>query len=162
MEFHPEEQGREAVARAFAGHRRAIEALLPTATIRHIGSTAVPGALTKGDLDLLVSVPAAQFEAAVGAVRARYAVNQPENWTATFASFREDPVGEVPVGVQVVVAGSDDERLFLEWPERLAADADLLAEYNALKLGRRGADPDDYIAAKGEFIETRLGVRRSG
>jgi GrpB-like predicted nucleotidyltransferase (UPF0157 family) len=159
VEFRPEEHNREAVAAAFRAHRRGIEMLVPIATVRHIGSTAVTGALTKGDLDLLVSVPARELEAATAALRGRYAVNQPENWSTTFASLREEPAGEVPVGVQVVVAGSDDERLFIEWPERLVADANLLAEYNALKRRQQGADPDDYIAAKGEFIEIRLGVR---
>ena len=32
--------------------------LLPTAEIEHIGATAIPGALTKGDLDVMVRVAA--------------------------------------------------------------------------------------------------------
>jgi uncharacterized protein len=44
--------------------------MVPEAEIEHIGATSVPGALTKGDVDLLVSVPAERFGAAVAALEA--------------------------------------------------------------------------------------------
>ncbi len=47
--------------RMFAGLR----VLLPEAELDHIGATAVPGALTKGDLDILVRVSPPAFPAAV-------------------------------------------------------------------------------------------------
>lgn len=50
--FLAEERIRGAVKRALARHRRRLQRLLPLADIVHVGSTAVPGSLTKGDLDL--------------------------------------------------------------------------------------------------------------
>jgi GrpB-like predicted nucleotidyltransferase (UPF0157 family) len=37
---------------------------LPGARVEHVGSTAVPGSLTKGDLDICVIVEGGQFERA--------------------------------------------------------------------------------------------------
>ncbi len=157
MQFRPEEENREAVAAAFEEHREAISPLLPGARIEHIGATAVPGALTKGDLDLMVSVAPGDFEAAVVALRRRYAVNQPGNWSPRFASFEQLPSGAVPVGVQLVVLGSRDEKLFTEWRDRLRGDPELRQRFNAFKRGQTGAEPDEYIAAKARFIEAELG-----
>jgi GrpB-like predicted nucleotidyltransferase (UPF0157 family) len=157
VEFRPEQANREAVAKAFDEHRAVIEALLPAAEVEHIGSTAVPGALTKGDLDLLVRVPEGRFDSAHAALRNRYAVDQPQKWTSRFASFKQEPAGEIPVGVQLVVAGGTDDALFVAWRDRLRADPDLLERFNAFKRGQVGADPDDYIEAKAQFIEAVIG-----
>ena len=157
MKFRPEEANREAVISTFDDHRCAITALLPAAEVEHIGSTAVPGALTKGDLDLLVRIPSSQFDSAVAALRRRYAVNQPRSWTSQFASFKQEPADEIPVGVQLVIAGGKDDALFLAWRDRLRTDPGLRERFNAFKRGQVGAGPDEYIEAKAEFIEAELG-----
>lgn len=162
VEFLPEELNRERVAPAFAEHRQAIQELISYAEVEHVGATSVPGALTKGDLDLLVSVPDEQFKRAATALQERYSIHQPENWTATFASFKEVPEGEIPVGVQLVVRGSHDEYLFIKWRKRLTAEPELLAEYNALKRDLSGADPDTYVTAKAQFIEAHMGSPSKG
>jgi GrpB-like predicted nucleotidyltransferase (UPF0157 family) len=102
----------------------------------------VPGALTKGDLDLLVRVEGRHFPEAVALLTSAFAINQPEVWSETFASFSEEPAGEIAVGVQLVVAESEDDRLFVEWRERLTSEPELLERYNQLK---------------GAFIEAELG-----
>lgn len=157
MRFEPEESNRAAVASCYAKHRAAIEALVPGAEIEHVGSTAVPGALTKGDLDLLVRVPEQHFAAAIESLKAELVVDQAENWSSTFASFRPPSEGEIPVGIQVVIAGSGDDALFLEWRERLRSEPELLERFNRFKLGQAGAEPDHYVAAKAAFIEAVLG-----
>ena len=159
MRFRPESDFRAPVAAAAARHRKAIESALRGAEIEHIGSTAVPDALTKGDLDLLVRTPPQLFERAIAVLRSRYEINQPENWTSGFASFREVPEGEVAVGIQLVVAGGADDRLLIAWRDRLLADPELLERYNEFKRGQEGADGDAYIEAKGAFIEAILGER---
>ena len=130
---------------------------MPGAAVEHIGATSVPGALTKGDLDLLVRVPADRFGAAVTALEAEYAIHQPENWTPRFASFKEAPEGDVPVGLQVVVSGGESDRLFREWRDRLSRDPALLESYNELKSRHAGDEPDAYVDAKARFIEAVIG-----
>ncbi len=147
------------VRAAFADHSARIARVLPEAAIEHVGSTAIPGALTKGDLDLLVRTPAERFAGAVAALRDRYAVHQPENWTPTYASFADRGSHDPPVGVQLVVAGSADDALFAPFRDALIADPQLLAQYNALKRGLDGAEYDDYTDAKQAFIERVLAGR---
>jgi GrpB-like predicted nucleotidyltransferase (UPF0157 family) len=55
-------RAREQAQRLFeAVSKSLIEVLPPAADVRHFGATAVPGCLTKGDLDIVVRVPIDQF-----------------------------------------------------------------------------------------------------
>jgi GrpB-like predicted nucleotidyltransferase (UPF0157 family) len=83
-------------------------------------------------------------------------LHQPENWTATFASFVDPNAADPPVGVQLVVPGSDEESIFEPFIEALTQDPRLLDEYNALKTRLDGADYDRYTREKGEFVERVL------
>jgi GrpB-like predicted nucleotidyltransferase (UPF0157 family) len=151
-----EEEIRDAVAVEFERCRVEIEALLPNADVEHIGATAVPGSLTKGDLDVLVRVPSREFGNALAVLGSEFTIHQRENWTGGFASFTKETASDVPVGVQLVVADGDEDHMFIGWRGRLIADPDLLDRYNDLKLSRRNGGPDEYRAAKGEFIAAEL------
>jgi GrpB-like predicted nucleotidyltransferase (UPF0157 family) len=159
IRVRPEAQLRASVTAAFAQHRERIAERLPAAEIEHVGSTSIPGALTKGDLDLLVRVDAAGFEPAVRVLRTLYAVHQPDNWTPTYASFSDADAHDPPVGVQLVVAGSADDALFGPFRRAMIADPELLAAYNDLKRRFDGSDYDAYTDAKAQFIE-RVMARR--
>jgi GrpB-like predicted nucleotidyltransferase (UPF0157 family) len=141
---------------AFEAHRRDIAALLPAAEIEHVGATAVPGALTKGDVDVLVRVPERDFAEAVLLLRGRYIVHQPHNWSGTLASFKVRGRSEPPVGVQLVVAGSDSDDFFGPFRDALINEPALLAEYNELKQRLDGLDYESYTERKGEFVERVL------
>ena len=141
---------------AFRAHSRRIAAALPAAEIEHVGSTAIPGALTKGDLDLLVRVPAQQFAAAAATLGDLYAVHQADNWTPTYASFVDADARDPPVGVQLAVAGSADDALFAPFRDALIADPVLLTQYNALKRSLDGAEYEHYTDVKGAFVERVL------
>ena len=95
-----EEAIRERVAALFARRSAELSALLPAARVEHIGSTAVPGSLTKGDLDICVVVAGADFEAAARILTDRLAIHQPENWSPTLASFTAPSEDGIDVGVQ--------------------------------------------------------------
>lgn len=64
VRFHPWEQVSGPAQRAFERHAARIRAALPDAMVEHVGSTAVPGSITKGDVDLQVRIPAVRFAAA--------------------------------------------------------------------------------------------------
>ncbi len=130
--------------------------LLPTAEIEHVGATAVPGALTKGDLDILVRVQADDFAPSIVVLTDEYAIHQPQNWTSTLASFIDPAELHPEVGVQLVVAASADDALFGPFRDALIGDPDLLQQYNALKRRLDGADHATYTAVKGEFVEQIL------
>jgi GrpB-like predicted nucleotidyltransferase (UPF0157 family) len=150
MKMVREEEIRERVAGVFEHRRSAIAALLPGARIEHVGSTAVPGSLTKGDLDICVSVAAERFASGTQILSSRYLIHQPENWTPYFASFLVPAVEEVDVGVQLVVAGSPEEQSFIGWRERLRADPGL--RYDRCKSQYSGAPEEVYREAKERLI----------
>jgi GrpB-like predicted nucleotidyltransferase (UPF0157 family) len=164
VRIRPEADIRAAAQAAFETHRERIFELLPEAEIEHVGSTSIPGALTKGDVDLLVRVEDDAFAGASATLQEQYAVHQPENWTPTYASFKDPETSDPSVGVQLAVTGSADDALFGPFREALIRDPALLAEYNELKLRHDGDDYERYTEVKGEFVErvlARLGQRRA-
>lgn len=134
-----------------AGLMAHLQALVPRAEIHHVGSTAIPGALTKGDVDLLLRVGAGDFPAAVATLRRHFAVKQAGNWTEAFASFGDDTSFPFPLGVQLAVRDSEGD-VFLRLHERIATDARLLAEYNRLKRDHAPRGPKEYWEAKDRFF----------
>jgi GrpB-like predicted nucleotidyltransferase (UPF0157 family) len=122
--------------------------------VHHIGATAMPFGHTKGDVDVNVRVEAAKLAALVAALRERFDVAQPENWTTTFASFSTDRYS-LPLGIQVTVIGSADDFL-LALRDRMLAEPDLLGEYDDRKLRAGALGPAAYWAAKNAFLQELL------
>jgi GrpB-like predicted nucleotidyltransferase (UPF0157 family) len=147
---------RDLAETVFHEHRDAVLAIVPDAEVEHVGATAVPGALTKGDVDLVVRVRGPDFAAAVEALRGRYAVHQPHNWTPTLASFKAPHATGLEVGIQLVVEGSDADGFFGPFRDALIRSPGLLAEYNDLKQRLDGLEYERYTERKGEFIERIL------
>ena len=145
---------REQAAAAFEQHHARLLALLPQAEIQHIGSTALPGALTKGDLDIVVRVSQKEFDAAEATLAAYYERNIDSTRTAGFASFKDDSA-DPPLGIQLVVRGSDLDD-FCTFRDFLAAHPAYLAEYNQLKQAAHGQPMDTYREQKSRFVEQIL------
>ena len=82
--------------------RARLAALVPGLEVHHVGATAMPAAVTKGDVDVVVRVSSAQFSALVEALKPSFTEKQRENWTPEFASFGDESSYALPVGVQVV------------------------------------------------------------
>jgi RimJ/RimL family protein N-acetyltransferase/GrpB-like predicted nucleotidyltransferase (UPF0157 family) len=157
VRFRPAEELRPEADAALAAHRGRIASLVPRAEVEDGGATAVPGALTKGDVDVLVRVPADDFGAAREALGRRYAVHQLENWSETLASFKEELSDAPPVGVQLVAAGSEVDRMLRGTRDALAARPELLERYNELKRSFDGRDPEEYWRAKTAFLDELWG-----
>ena len=147
-----EEEIRGRVAGIFARRRAELEEMLPGARVEHVGSTAVPGSLTKGDLDICLIVEADEFEAASRVLAERFQIHQPENWSRTLASFIAPSEVGIDIGVQLVPTGSPDERSFVGWRDRLRADPELRIRYDELKRRHRANGRDAYRAAKERLI----------
>jgi GrpB-like predicted nucleotidyltransferase (UPF0157 family) len=95
----------------------------------------------------------ADFDAAARALTDRLAIHQPENWSPTPASFTAPSEDGIEVGVQLVPAGSRDERLFIGWRDRLRADPELRTHYDELKRRHSGDGIDAYRDAKERLTE---------
>lgn len=151
VHFRPKEEIESVADEVFARQRSRVLALVPSADVQHVGATAVPGALTKGDLDLVVRVPAPDFAAARERLSEIYGIHQPESWDASFASFVDAGEAAMPVGVQLVVIGSDAD-VFVSARDRLRAQPDVLRSLNALKAAHEGRSHEGYRAAKSAFF----------
>ena len=137
-----------------------IRVLLPDAELHHIGATAVPGALTKGDIDILLRTLPSDFPAAVDALKQHFQIKQPANWTPEFASFGDDTAYALPVGVQVVIKDSSvDFLLFLR--DYFIDNSEALNEYNRLKAAHSKDGQEDYWKAKNKFLSRILVGRKT-
>jgi GrpB-like predicted nucleotidyltransferase (UPF0157 family) len=153
--FFPSRSYLQRVANLFTEHQTRILDLFPTAEVEHIGATSVPGLLTKGDLDLQVSVPLEEFNQALVLLQTEYSDHQLENWTESFASFKDEKGSDIPVGVQLVIQGSESD-FFVKSRELLLAQPEKVEELNRLKQSHADGDMDTYIKHKGEFFTTLL------
>ena len=143
------------VQRVLARVTPQLRRLLPNAEIDHIGATAIPGAITKGDIDLVVRIAPAAFQAAVEILSAHFGIKQRENWTPAFASFGDDHGYPLPLGIQLVAKNAEPDFLtFLR--DHLIWNPAALAEYNLLKVQHAADGADGYWQAKHAFISKIL------
>lgn len=159
VSFKPSEGFESLAEEIFQKEKSRILKLIPAAEVEHIGSTAIPGSITKGDLDINVRV-VDSFDDAVKQLKALYQINQPENWTDTFASFKDDDSFELPVGVQLTVMNSEYDD-FVALRDLLIKSPNLLEEYNQMKLKYEGKDMDEYRKEKSDFFEKLRGILKS-
>jgi GrpB-like predicted nucleotidyltransferase (UPF0157 family) len=136
---------------------RRVRMLVPFASVHHIGSTILPGALTKGDLDLLVRVQSrGDFVEARRILRRHFRRNKPSTSNAYFTSFLLGRQGGFDVGMQLTIKGAKTDT-FLRFNRILRRNPRLLAEYNAVKKAASGGRQPAYRRAKALFIQRALG-----
>lgn len=143
--------------RRFAAERTRIAAALGAVAIRidHIGSTAVPGLSAKPIVDIDVSVPDVEDEAAyvplLGAAGYELRVREPGH------RMLRTPARDVHV--HVCTTGSDWERRHLLFRDRLRRDTADREAYATLKrelATREWPDMNAYADAKGPLIDAIL------
>jgi GrpB-like predicted nucleotidyltransferase (UPF0157 family) len=131
-------------------------ALGPTAVrVEHVGSTSVPGLGAKPVIDIQVSVPDLEDEAAFrDPLELLGYVHTPDD-EAQHRFFRREGAGLATRQVHVCHVGGEWERRHLAFRDYLRADRSAAAEYERLKRGlaeRHGMDIDAYIDGKAPFI----------
>lgn len=156
VSFKASEDFKDLAEEIFQKEKSRILKLIPAAEIEHIGSTAIPGSITKGDLDINVRVTVEDFDKAVEKLKTLYQINQPKNWTDTFASFKDDDSFDLPIGVQLTVIDSEYDD-FISLKDLLVKRVDLLEEYNQMKVKYEGKDMEEYRKEKSDFFEKLRG-----
>lgn len=131
------------------------ENIVPRAGIEHIGSSSIPGALSKGDIDILVLVELEYFQEAKAALDSEFSPNPGMPAEDDFVSYSGSHLG-TDFGIQLA-AGSDDKFQFLALKEKLLTSPDLLEKYNRLKIDHSGDSMDKYRKAKSKFIHAIVG-----
>jgi GrpB-like predicted nucleotidyltransferase (UPF0157 family) len=135
-----------------------LAALVPRGEFHHIGATAIPGSITKGDVDVVLRVAQPGFVPATECLRRCFAINQPENWTGDFASFADEHSFPFPLGVQLVVKNSESD-FFLFLVEYFISNPEQLAEYNRIKLQNAPLGIVEYRNAKERYLSPIIAGR---
>jgi len=128
-----------------------LSSILPDARIEHVGASAIPGAYSRGGVDICVAVPPDSFDEALGVLcEAGYLPRSQPGAGARWAALAA-PHGAVPLTLQLIESGSTHESL-MRFRDALRGDPTLLARYNAVKIeaGPRGGPA--YDGAKARFF----------
>ncbi|MEC1153931.1 GrpB family protein [Cytobacillus horneckiae] len=140
----------EKVENAYLLHKKIINERLPFADVQHVGSSAIPNSLTKGDLDIQVRVTLEQFPIAVQTLEALYELNEGSSKTDCFRAFKDNST--VPaLGVQLTVINSEVD-FFWKFREVLLINDKYRKEYDDIKRNYEGKEMDKYREAKSEFF----------
>ncbi len=132
-----------------------LTAILPDARIAHVGASSIPGAYSRGGVDVCVAVPRESFDEALGVLgEAGFTVREEALRTEQLCML-DAPMTDVPLSVQLIESGSRFE-FFMQFRDALRADAALLARYNAIRIAAAPQGDEAYREAKGVFIERVL------
>ncbi len=149
--FRQVEMFTEMANKVFEEQKKEILAKLPYAEVHHIGSTTIPGSITKGDLDVNVRVEKKDFNTAIESMKQMYDINQPENWRGGFASFQTDTL-EIDFGAQLTIIDSEED-VFLRNKAVLQSHPELVEKLNQIKLKYEGKLMTAYRKEKYEFFK---------
>lgn len=133
----------------FESEKERLLEFIPGVDIQHIGGTSIPDSISKGDLDINVRVKKEDFNGVVKRLKKVYEINQPENWTDGFASFKDDLRD---LGVQVTTIGGSED-YFITQRDYLRNHPKVLEELNILKQEFEGRNMDEYRHEKSRFFD---------
>jgi len=152
VHFKPTSDFLELANKIFEVQKVRIVQLLPNADVQHIGSTSIPNSITKGDLDLVIRVPREEFKQATEELQSIYDINQSENWSDKFASFKDEKNLGIDFGAQLVIKGSKSDD-FIKLRDILLKNPNLVEELNAIKIKYEGKSMVDYRKEKADFFQ---------
>ena len=128
---------------------------LPDARVEHIGASSIPGAISKGDLDVFVGIRRSEFRQSILLLREiGFSEKQETLRTPSLCMLESERYG-CDVAVQLVENGSRFE-MFLEFRDALQRDPKLVADYNNMKRRCEALDENRYREIKSTFIERIL------
>lgn len=152
VHFRPMEDIRHIADAEFEKRKQQLLELMPYADVQHVGSTSIPGALTKGDLDIQVRVAEGEFEAAKALLRKYFRPNHEyEIWSESFASFEDYDNIDIPLGIQLTIKDSVYDEFHLV-RELFRSSPELLERYNELKRSVDGRPYSEYRKRTRDFF----------
>lgn len=129
--------------------------VVPHGQIEHVGASSVPGADSKGDLDICLVVDGQELEKVVSTLRAIGYVEQPHTLRTNQLCMLVWDEAQREHAVQVVAAGSVFMS-FLTFRDLLRSRPELVRAYNDVKRSAAMLPEDLYRQRKAEFIKNVL------
>lgn len=135
----------------FWQENKKIKERLEHADIQHVGSSAIPGTLTKGDVDIQVRVKQEDFDESSRVLESLYPINEKSEQKDSFRSFyTKDTI--LPLGVQLTVCHTPHD-VFHKFRDVLLINEGYREQYDELKASYDGKDMMSYRAAQHHFFE---------
>lgn len=134
----------------FNTQKERIKKNIPDADIEHVGSSAIPNSLTKGDLDIQVRVSSHSFLHAVERLSKLYDLNEGSIKTNKFRAFKDDTISP-PLGIQLTVFDSEFD-FFWKLRDLLLQNSKYRNKYDDLKKKFEGKEMEKYREAKNDFF----------
>src|SRR5690625_144128 len=150
VNFYKQANFKQAAEKTFILQRELIQELIPNADIQHVGSSAIPNSLTKGDLDIQVRVSSKSFLQAVEKLSGLYDLNEGSIKTNEFRAFKDDTMSP-PLGIQLTVFDSEFD-FFWKFRDILLQNNKYRYKYDNLKRSFEGKGMDEYREAKNDFF----------
>lgn len=156
MKFLKPEEYLPQVNALYAQLRERLTRHLPVAEIEHIGSSAIRGALSKGDLDVLVRVAREHFSDSLEKIQ-QLGFSVKKDTLRTNSLCMLEAIDTNGVAIQLIEKGSEFE-MFVKFRDLLNSDSRLVERYNRLKTDSVGLSAEEYRQQKSKFIRALLGL----
>lgn len=116
MKFYASREYQPRCHTLFEHYQNKIKTLLPSAVIEHIGASSIPNAISKGDLDICISVTQTEFDGAIQKLITLNFLEKKETLRTNQLCMLES-LNNDDVALQLIVKGSEFESfIFLEMP----------------------------------------------
>ena len=134
--------------------------ILPTDRVEHVGSSSIPGSLSKGDLDVFVGVNKDQHVESIELIKSIGFIEKKDTFRSDELCMLITDQFNYDVAIQVVINGSEFED-FIKFRNILRKNHNLVESYNEIKLNAKNLSEDEYRAKKSKFINNVLSGRVS-
>ena len=158
MKFLKPEEYQNKANEIFHTVREQIKDILPRARVEHVGSSAVPGCISKGDLDIFVGVDALEFQEVLKKLMKIGFTEKKDTLRTNSLCMMVTNQFDWDVAIQVVENGTDWEN-FIHFRDILIANNEINQKYNDLKNACVTNNAKEYRQKKSMFIYEVLGKR---
>lgn len=139
----------------FQALRRQLEPLLPHHGIEHIGASAIPAAISKGDLDICIITPNGQLADTITIIKTLGYREKEDTLRTDQLCMLIPQSGNNDVALQIIEAGSQFE-FFLTFRNALRANPSWVVDYNQVKQAAASLSEEEYRHKKADFIDSIL------
>lgn len=160
MKLLQPDQYQPAAVASFKAIAERIASVLPDAQVEHVGASSIPGAVSKGDLDVCVIVGRDRFAASLNRIlELGYQVKADTLRTDQLCMLI--PLAPADDHAIQLVEADSRFQFFLTFRDALRNDPSEVARYNEVKLRAAGQSEQEYRRAKSAFIAEVLEASQS-
>ena len=127
----------------------------PNLRVEHIGSSSIPGAVSKGDLDIFIGVTQEEFNRTIQLLESIGFYEKTDTLRTESLRMMVTDSYEEDVAIQVVANGTEFE-CFIDFRDKLRSNPVLVSKYNQLKTDCKSLSHDEYRPIKSSFIKSVL------